>query len=140
MEPCASVIAGPRYRGRPWLVRGCLIHFFEMQPFIVTLAGMFLARGLCYLVSIDSITISTPYTPAFLSIAYRLSRQLSLSKVGDCARRSGSGNLYRALHTIRTDGLRHRRNEQPAVLMGLPVGARRSLRTRSAAFAPPWRE
>ena len=26
---------------------GCVIHFFEIQPFIVTLAGMFFARGMC---------------------------------------------------------------------------------------------
>jgi ribose/xylose/arabinose/galactoside ABC-type transport system permease subunit len=31
-------------------VMGCVIHFFEIQPFIVTLAGMFLARGLCYVI------------------------------------------------------------------------------------------
>jgi simple sugar transport system permease protein len=31
------------------LAMGCVIHYFEIQPFIVTLAGMFLARGLCYL-------------------------------------------------------------------------------------------
>jgi len=36
---------------------GALIHFFKLQAFIVTLAGMFLARGLCYLISINSITI-----------------------------------------------------------------------------------
>lgn len=39
---------------------GGLIHYFRLQPFIVTLAGMFLARGLCYLISIDSITIDDP--------------------------------------------------------------------------------
>ena len=37
---------------------GWLIQRFRMQPFIVTLAGMFLARGLCYLISIDSISIT----------------------------------------------------------------------------------
>ena len=37
---------------------GLLIERFRLQPFIVTLAGMFLARGLCYLISIDSISIS----------------------------------------------------------------------------------
>jgi len=37
---------------------GCIIHFFELQPFIVTLAGMFLARGTCYAISIDSVTIN----------------------------------------------------------------------------------
>ncbi|WP_414649095.1 galactofuranose ABC transporter, permease protein YjfF [Collimonas sp.] len=39
---------------------GALIHFFKLQAFIVTLAGMFLARGLCYLISINSITIDQP--------------------------------------------------------------------------------
>jgi ribose/xylose/arabinose/galactoside ABC-type transport system permease subunit len=39
---------------------GWLIHAFRLQPFIVTLAGMFLARGLCYLISINSITIDDP--------------------------------------------------------------------------------
>jgi len=39
---------------------GAMIHYFKLQPFIVTLAGMFLARGLCYLISIDSITIDDP--------------------------------------------------------------------------------
>lgn len=40
--------------------QGALIHYFQLQPFIVTLAGMFLARGLCYLISIESITIEDP--------------------------------------------------------------------------------
>jgi len=39
---------------------GAMIHYFKLQPFIVTLAGMFLARGLCYLISINSITIDDP--------------------------------------------------------------------------------
>ena len=39
---------------------GAVIHYFRLQPFIVTLAGMFLARGLCYLISIESITIEDP--------------------------------------------------------------------------------
>ena len=37
---------------------GAIIHYFEIQPFIVTLAGMFLARGLCYTISTDSIPIT----------------------------------------------------------------------------------
>ncbi|KAA1380397.1 galactofuranose ABC transporter, permease protein YjfF [Aeromicrobium fastidiosum] len=40
------------------LLMGLVIHYFEIQPFIVTLAGMFLARGLCYVVSVDSIPIT----------------------------------------------------------------------------------
>src|SRR3954462_5692490 len=30
---------------------GAMIHYFEIQPFIVTLAGLFLARGLCYAIT-----------------------------------------------------------------------------------------
>lgn len=42
------------------LVMGTVIEFFDVQPFIVTLAGMFFARGLCYVVSVDSIGIDDP--------------------------------------------------------------------------------
>src|SRR5215207_9303746 len=42
-------------------VMGVLIERFRLQPFIVTLAGMFLARGLCYLISIDSISITNEF-------------------------------------------------------------------------------
>ena len=43
---------------------GVLIERFRLQPFIVTLAGMFLARGLCYVISIDSINIADPFYTA----------------------------------------------------------------------------
>ena len=45
---CWSFAAGARRRPLLGLAMGCVIHYFEIQPFIVTLAGMFLARGLCY--------------------------------------------------------------------------------------------
>ncbi|WP_214412372.1 galactofuranose ABC transporter, permease protein YjfF [Sphaerisporangium fuscum] len=41
-------------------VMGYVIHHFRIQPFIATLAGMFLARGLCYVISVDSISITDP--------------------------------------------------------------------------------
>ncbi|GIF76474.1 galactofuranose ABC transporter, permease protein YjfF [Asanoa siamensis] len=40
---------------------GLMIHYFDVQPFIATLAGMFLARGLCYVISTDSIPIDDPF-------------------------------------------------------------------------------
>lgn len=40
---------------------GVMITKFKIQPFIVTLAGMFMARGLCYVVSIDTIIIDNPF-------------------------------------------------------------------------------
>src|SRR3954447_9370610 len=39
------------------LLHGVVIHYFDVQPFIATLAGMFLARGLCYLLAPHSIPI-----------------------------------------------------------------------------------
>jgi len=33
------------------LLMGLIIHYFDVQPFIATLAGMFLARGLCFLLA-----------------------------------------------------------------------------------------
>ncbi len=39
------------------LLTGLVIHHFDVQPFIATLAGMFLARGLCFLIDVESISI-----------------------------------------------------------------------------------
>jgi len=42
------------------LLMGTIIEVFDVQPFIVTLAGMFLARGLCYVISVDTVAIKDP--------------------------------------------------------------------------------
>jgi simple sugar transport system permease protein len=39
------------------LMMGLVIEYFDVQPFIATLAGMFLARGLCYVISVDTLPI-----------------------------------------------------------------------------------
>ncbi|MGO4377223.1 galactofuranose ABC transporter, permease protein YjfF [Pseudoduganella sp. RAF19] len=59
--PPVAVIAAVLLLGAAFgALQGVLIHFFKLQAFIVTLGGMFLARGLCYLISINSITIDDP--------------------------------------------------------------------------------
>lgn len=40
------------------LVNGVVIHYFGIQPFIATLATMFLARGACFLISVQSVSIN----------------------------------------------------------------------------------
>jgi ribose/xylose/arabinose/galactoside ABC-type transport system permease subunit len=40
---------------------GCLIHFFDIPPFLATLAGYFFARGFCFVLSVDSIPINHPF-------------------------------------------------------------------------------
>ncbi|OBF09969.1 sugar ABC transporter permease YjfF [Mycobacterium sp. ACS4331] len=47
------------------LLMGLMIEYFEIQPFIVTLAGMFLARGLCYVISVDTLPIRDPLLRQF---------------------------------------------------------------------------
>ena len=101
---------------------GAIIHFFRLQPFIVTLAGMFLARGLCYLISIESITIEDPlfvamsqtqlpFLGGFLSPGALVAIGMLLLSVW-MAHYSSFG---RAVYAIGG-------NEQSAAMMGLAVG------------------
>ena len=45
-------------------IQGYLIGRFDLPPFITTLSGLFLARGLCYVISTDSISIKNPFFEA----------------------------------------------------------------------------
>jgi ribose/xylose/arabinose/galactoside ABC-type transport system permease subunit len=51
---------------------GAVIEYFEMPPFIVTLAGMFLARGASFLMSTESIPINAPLYSNLAGYAIRL--------------------------------------------------------------------
>jgi len=104
---------------------GLIIHAFKLQPFIVTLAGMFLARGLCYLISIESITIDQPFFVAvsqtqipflggFLSPGAVIALVVLLLAVW-LAHYTAFG---RAVYAVGG-------NEQSAAMMGLNVGATR---------------
>jgi ribose/xylose/arabinose/galactoside ABC-type transport system permease subunit len=108
---------------------GCIIHYFEIQPFIVTLAGMFLARGLCYTISIESISITdSTYTKIAQDKIYFGDYRLSYSAV--------IALLVLVLAAFVLHYTRLGRNvyavggsEQSALLMGLPVA-----RTKIAVY------
>jgi ribose/xylose/arabinose/galactoside ABC-type transport system permease subunit len=36
---------------------GCVIHFLKVQPFIVTLMGLFFARGMAYIITLEALPI-----------------------------------------------------------------------------------
>ncbi len=101
---------------------GFLIERFRLQPFIVTLAGMFLARGLCYLISVDSISITNEFYSEVSQLRISLweGASLSISAVIAIAVLLAAVFLAhctsfgRAVYAIGG-------NEQSAVLMGLPV-------------------
>ena len=103
---------------------GLLIHYFDIQPFIATLAGMFLARGLCYLISVDSIPIKdeTFSAIAFGSITlpggYYLgwTAVFALVIVAIAAYVLSSTRFGRTVYALGG-------SEPSALLMGLPVAA-----------------
>ncbi|HBN50918.1 MAG TPA: sugar ABC transporter permease YjfF, partial [Thalassospira sp.] len=44
---------------------GVIIAKFDIQPFIITLAGMFFLRGMCFLINLDSVPIDHPFVADF---------------------------------------------------------------------------
>ncbi|RBP78887.1 monosaccharide ABC transporter membrane protein (CUT2 family) [Shewanella putrefaciens] len=51
---------------------GSIIHIYKLQPFIVTLAGMFLARGMATTISEESIAIDHPFYDAIADLSIAL--------------------------------------------------------------------
>lgn len=101
---------------------GYLIHEFSLPPFIVTLAGLYLARGLCYVVSIDAIGIKNDFwqTMANARVPAATVNSVSPSVIIALAVVLAGGFVLRSTkfgRTIYAVG----GNEQSAVLMGLPV-------------------
>ena len=111
-------------------VMGCIIHFFGIQPFIVTLAGMFFARGMCTFISNTSIPITDGFWTGaaqerignprgnFVSISVLI----AFAVVAVAAYVLAYTRLGRNVYAIGG-------NPQSALLMGLPVG-----RTRIAVY------
>ncbi|MGN9766473.1 galactofuranose ABC transporter, permease protein YjfF [Micromonospora sp. SD12] len=109
---------------------GCAIHFFEIQPFIATLAGMFFARGMCTFISDASIPITDGFWTA-----------VSQERIGDPRGNFVTISVLIAFAVVLVAAyvLTYTRfgrnvyaiggNPQSALLMGLPVG-----RTRIAVY------
>jgi ribose/xylose/arabinose/galactoside ABC-type transport system permease subunit len=101
---------------------GWLIQRFRLPPFIVTLAGMFLARGLCYLISIDSISITDEAYTALAQMRVPVWGEAALSlsailAVGVLAVAIFVAHYTEFGRTVYAMG----GNEHSALLMGLPV-------------------
>lgn len=103
-------------------VQGILIQKFNLHPWIVTLAGMFFARGASYIISIDTIMIDNPL---FIDISsYRISilpdAFISINVIVSLMVVAGAFYMLKFTRFGRTvyaiGG-----NENSAKLMGLPV-------------------
>jgi ribose/xylose/arabinose/galactoside ABC-type transport system permease subunit len=53
-------------------LQGFIIDYCEIQPFIVTLAGLFLLRGGCFMINLDSVPIGHPFVAAFAAASIPL--------------------------------------------------------------------
>ena len=103
---------------------GVMIQRYRLPPFVVTLAGMFLARGAATLVSVESIGIDHAFHVALANLRIPLGGGASLSfgalvallVVAGGAVLAGMTRFGRAVYAIGG-------SEQSAALMGLPVAA-----------------
>lgn len=104
-------------------VMGSLIHHFELEPFLVTLVGMFLARGLSFVISLDSVPIRDELFLAASRASINFGRGIRLPLYSVVFLLIVLVGLYlshftRFGRTVYAIG----GNEKSAVLMGLPVG------------------
>lgn len=53
-------------------LQGLIIDFCAIQPFIVTLAGLFLLRGSCFMINLDSVPIRHPFVEWFSGLSIPL--------------------------------------------------------------------
>ena len=115
------------------LALGSIIHFLKVQPFIVTLMGMYFARGLAYIISLEAVPIENPayksvgLTPIVIPVIpnsyvyiYALIGPILLIVAVYLSFFTRFGRTIYAIGN----------NEQSARLMGLPAG-----RTKIAVYA-----
>ena len=116
------------------LLQGATIHYLNVPPFIATLTGNFLARGVCSLISRESIDISHPMIDALAKwkIYFMRPENGEWVKIKPIAFINFNLILFIVMIVIGTIILQKTRfgrniyaiggNEQSAKLMGLPVG------------------
>lgn len=101
---------------------GTVISKFDLPPFLVTLAGMFLARGAAFLISLESISITNPLFMKIALIKWALPALFLIVLV--------KGLFLLHLRPFGRNVLAIGGNESSALLMGLPVA-----RTKIAIYA-----
>lgn len=102
---------------------GAMIRFLSIPPFVVTLAGMFLARGAAYLISTQSVPISHPFIDAIQSFYFRFpggGRLTALAMLMLLVFAAGILIASRTRFGANVYALGG--NPQSAELMGVPIG------------------
>ena len=106
-------------------VMGWIIHYFKVEPFIVTLMGMWFARGMAYIITLTSLTITDEtyrylaltkiYVPLFTKAYVYLPSLVGPILLVIVFYITKFTRFGRTIYAIGN-------NEQSARLMGLPVG------------------
>ena len=86
---------------------GYLIHYFELPPFLVTLVGMFLMRGLAFQVTLESIPIRHDLVDKIVYFGIPLTKRVSFSGSIPTSRNPGSlKNRLPSLFSLQVVGCR----------------------------------
>ncbi len=102
---------------------GWLIHGFKLPAFLVTLAGMFFARGAGFWISQESVAITHPLYNSIASFALPLGDRLSLSAATIIFLAAFVSIFVVSRYTrFGRNLLAVGGNETSALLMGLPIG------------------
>ncbi len=105
------------------LTQGCIVHFLKVQPFIATLMGLYFARGMAYIISLESVTIKdsfykslalTPIPIPFLDAYVYIPTLVGPIMLIVAIYLTYFTRFGRTIYAIGN-------NEQSALLMGLPV-------------------
>ena len=137
VNPVAAILLGLLLGALFGAAMGCLIQWFELPPFLVTLAGMFLARGLAFVVRPDNLGIHHAFYAERINrdFALPLNSQVSWPFAATCFVALFVGALWTAHYTrfgrtIYALG----GDETSARLMGLPVARTKILTYTVAGF------
>lgn len=123
VHPIFAILIALAFGALLGFTMGCLIHYFNLPPFLVTLVGMFLARGLAFQVTLESIPISHPFLDKIVYFGIPLAKRVKLSGLAIIFLVVLLFGMY-LLHFTRFGRNVYAigGNEQSAILMGLPVG------------------
>lgn len=104
---------------------GCIVHFFKVEPFIVTLMGLFFARGMAYIITLEALPIQNEFyrflaltkvpIPLFDKVYVYIPSLVGPILLLVAIYLSFFTRFGRTVYAIGN-------NEQSALLMGLPVG------------------
>ncbi|MGB2819861.1 MAG: sugar ABC transporter permease YjfF [Phycisphaerae bacterium] len=137
LHPLHAIAAALAFGSLFGAAMGCLIHFFKLPPFLVTLGGLFFARGIAFTIKSESLGIRHAFYTRTLAydLVIRLTDRVDLPftvvclailfVLGLCVLHLA--RFGRSVYAIGGD-------EQSAVLMGLPVGKTKVLVYTFAGF------